>query len=159
LADELGVPRGFVHRVWRAFGLKRHLSHSFKLSTDPHFVEKVRDVVGLYVDPPDEALVLCVDEKSQIQAIDRTRPSLPMTYGMPEMRTHGYRRYETLFAALDVATGQVIGFASLTERQLRRRTHRSVVALEKAIREYLAHHKDQPKLFRWTRSAVPKGMG
>jgi ABC-type transport system substrate-binding protein len=97
--------------VFGAFGLKPHLSHSFKLSTDPHFVEKVRDVVGLYVDPPAKALVLCVDEKNQIQALDRTQPSLPMTYGMPETRTHDYRRYGTTtqFAALDVATGQVIG--------------------------------------------------
>ena len=74
LAEELDISRGFVHRVWRAFGLKPHLSHSFKLSTDPHFIEKVRDVVGLYLDPPDKALVLCVDEKSQIQALD---PAIP----------------------------------------------------------------------------------
>ena len=111
LSEDLGIPRDFVHRVWRAFGLKPHLSKSFKLSTDPHFVEKVRDVVGLYLDPPDKALVLCVDEKSQIPALDRTQPSLPMHYGLPETRTHDYRRYgtTTLFAALDVATGEVIG--------------------------------------------------
>ena len=111
LSEDLGIPRDFIHRVWRAFGLKPHLSKSFKLSTDPHFVEKVRDVVGLYLDPPDKALVLCVDEKSQIQALDRTQPSLPMNYGMPETRTHDYRRYgtTTLFAALDVATGKIIG--------------------------------------------------
>jgi transposase len=111
LAEDLGTPRDFVHRVWRAFGLKPHLSNGFKLSTDPHFVEKVRDVVGLYLDPPDKALVLCVDEKSQIQALDRTQPSLPMNYGLPETHTHDYRRYgtTTLFAALDVATGEIIG--------------------------------------------------
>jgi transposase len=111
LSEDLGIPRDFVHRVWGAFGLKPHLSKTFKLSTDPHFVEKVRDVVGFYLDPPDKALVLCVDEKSQIQALDRTQPSLPMNYGLPETRTHGYRRYgtTTLFAALDVATGEVIG--------------------------------------------------
>ncbi len=111
LSEDLDVPRDFVHRVWRAFGLKPHLSHSFKLSTDPHFIDKVRDIVGLYLDPPDKALVLCVDEKSQIQALDRTQPSLPMNYGMPESHTHDYRRYgtTTLFAALDVATGKVIG--------------------------------------------------
>lgn len=226
LSEQLGIPRDFVHRVWRAFGLKPHLSHSFKLSNDPHFVEKVRDVVGLYLDPPDKALVLCVDEKSQIQALDRTQPSLPMTYGMPETHTHDYRRYgtTTLFAALDVATGKVIGkikrrhrssdfisflrhidqvvpedlevhlildnygthkttkvkqwmlrhprfhchftptysswinlverfFASLTEHQLRRGSHRSVVALEKAIRDYLVLHNEQPKPFHWTKSA------
>ena len=226
LSEELGIPRDFVHRVWRAFELKPHLSHSFKLSTDPHFVEKVRDVVGLYLDPPDKALVLCVDEKSQIQALDRTQRSLPLNYGTPETHTHDYRRHgtTTLFAALDVATGKVIGkikrrhrsidfisflrhidrvvpealevhlildnygthktpkvkrwllrhprfhchftptysswinlverfFASLTEHQLRRGTHRSVVALEKAIRGYLETHNEQPKPFRWTKSA------
>ena len=100
--------------------LKPHLSHSFKLSTDPHFVEKVRDVVGLYLDPPDKALVLCVDEKSQIQALDRTQRSLPLNYGTPETHTHDYRRHgtTTLFAALDVATGKVIG-------KIKRR-HRSI---------------------------------
>ena len=87
LSDDLGMPRDFVHRVWRAFGLKSHLSHSFKLSTDPHCIEKVRDIVGLYLDPPDKALVLCVDEKSQIRALDRTQPSLPMNFGLPESRT------------------------------------------------------------------------
>ena len=226
LSAELGVPRDFVHRVWRAFGLKPHLSHSFKLSTDPHFVEKVRDVVGLYLDPPDKALVLCVDEKSRIQALDRTQRSLPLNYGTPETRTHDYRRYgtTTLFAALDIATGKVIGqlkrrhrsvdfigflrhidrvvpadlavhlildnygahktakvkqwllrhprfhchftptysswinlverfFASLTEHQLRRGSHRSVVALERAIRGYLEMHNEQPTPFRWTKSA------
>jgi len=226
LADELDVPRDFVHRVWRAFGLKPHLSKSFKLSTDPHFVEKVRDVVGLYLAPPDKALVLCVDEKSQIQALDRTQPSLPMNYGLPETHTHDYRRYgtTTLFAALDVATGKVIGqlkrrhrsdefirflrhvdaevpddlevhlimdnygthktqkvkawftrhprfhchfiptysswlnlverfFATLTEHQLRRGTHRSVPALEQAIRDYLKIHNEDPKPFVWTKTA------
>ena len=226
LAAALGVPRDFVHRVWRAFGLKPHLSRTFKLSTDPHFVDKVRDVVGLYMDPPDKALVLCVDEKSQIQALERSQPSLPLNFGTPEARTHDYRRCgtTTLFAALDVATGRVIGkikrrhrsvdfvsflrhvdqavpddlevhmildnygthktervkrwlirhprfhcrftptgsswlnlverfFASLTERQLKRGTHRSVVALENAIRDYLEVHNEDPKPFRWTKSA------
>jgi transposase len=226
LPNDLGLPRDFVHRVWNAFGLKPHLTKSFKLSNDPHFIEKVRDVVGLYLDPPDKALVLCVDEKSQIQALDRTQPSLPLNYGMPETHTHDYRRYgtTTLFAALDVATGNVIAqlkrrhrssdfisflrhidsqvpaelevhlimdnygthqtdkvkqwllrhprfhchftptysswinlverfFATLTENQLRRGTHRSVFALEKAIREYLDIHNEEPKPFRWTKSA------
>lgn len=226
LGADLGVSSNFVHRVWRAFGLKPHLSKSFKLSNDPHFVEKVRDVVGLYLDPPDKALVLCVDEKSQIQALDRTQPSLPMNYGMPETHTHDYRRHgtTTLFAALDVATGEVIGklkrrhrsteylsflrhidqtvpddldihlivdnygthkspkvkqwllrhprfhchftptysswlnlverfFATLTEQQLRRGTHRSVPALEKAIRDYLEIYNQNPKPFRWSKSA------
>ena len=226
LSEELGYPRDFIHRVWRAFGLKPHLSKSFKLSNDPHFVEKVRDVVGLYLDPPDKALVLCVDEKSQIQALDRTQPMLPMTFGLPETRTHDYKRYgtTTLFAALDVASGEVIGklkrrhrsaefisflrhidavvdtdldihlvldnygthktqkvknwllrhprftvhftptysswlnlverfFAALTEEQLRRGTHTSVPALEKAIRDYLEYVNEHPKPFRWTKSA------
>ncbi len=226
LAEDLGIPRDFVHRVWRAFGLKPHLTKSFKLSTDPHFVEKVRDVVGLYLDPPDKALILCVDEKSQIQALDRTQPSLPLNYGMPQTRTHDYRRYgtTTLFAALDVATGEIIGklkrrhrsteyisflrhidqtvpadldihlivdnysthkspkvkrwllrhprfhchftptysswlnlverfFATLTEQQLRRGTHRSVPVLERAIRDYLKIYNEDPKPFRWTKSA------
>ncbi|MGH8168389.1 MAG: IS630 family transposase [Woeseiaceae bacterium] len=226
LSEELGIARDFVHRVWRAFGLKPHLSKSFKLSNDPHFVEKVRDVVGLYLNPPDKALVLCVDEKSQIQALDRTQSSLPMNYGLPETRTHDYRRYgtTTLFAALDLATGEIIGklkrrhrsaefisflrhidtavpndldihmildnygthktpkvknwlmrhprfhchftptysswlnlverfFATLTEQQLRRGTHRSVPALEKAIRDYLHIYNNDPHPFRWTKSA------
>lgn len=91
LSEDLAVPRDFVHRVWRAFGLKPHLSRNFKLSTDPHFIDKVRDVVGLYLNPPDKALVLCVDEKSRIQALDRTQPGLPLNYGTPETRTHDYR--------------------------------------------------------------------
>ena len=226
LSEDLDVPRDFVHRVWRAFGLKPHLSRNFKLSTDPHFIDKVRDVVGLYLNPPDKALVLCVDEKSQIQALDRTQPGLPLNYGTPETRTHDYRRYgtTTLFAALEVATGRVLGklhrrhrsqefiaflrhidsqvpaalevhlildnygthktaqvknwllrhprfhchfiptysswmnlverfFATLSEHQLRRGTYRSVVALEKAIRNYLDLHNQHPKPFRWTKSA------
>jgi len=100
-----------VHRIWRAFSLQPHLSETFKLSTDPLFVEKVRDIVGLYLDPPDRALVLCVDEKSQIQALDRTQPILPLRPGQVERRTHDYKRHGTtsLFAALDVKAGTVIG--------------------------------------------------
>ena len=100
-----------VDRIWQAFGLKPHLSETFKLSTDPFFVEKVRDVVGLYLDPPDRALVLCVDEKSQMQALDRSAPVLPILPGRRPRMTHDYIRHGTtsLFAALDVATGKVIG--------------------------------------------------
>lgn len=100
-----------VSRIWRAFGLQPHRSETFKLSKDPLFVEKVRDIVGLYMNPPDRALVLCVDEKSQIQALDRTQPLLPLRPGQVERRTHDYRRHGTtsLFAALDVKTGRVIG--------------------------------------------------
>lgn len=111
MAAESGLSESTVGRIWRAFGLKPHLVDTFKLSTDPLFVEKVRDVVGLYLDPPERALVLCVDEKSGIQALDRSTPSLPMMPGMPERRSHDYVRSgtTTLFAALDIATGQVIG--------------------------------------------------
>jgi transposase len=111
MAKRSGLSKSTVGRIWRAFGLKPHLTDSFKLSTDPQFIEKVRDVVGLYLDPPERALVLCVDEKSQIQALDRSQPVLPMMPGMPERRTHDYVRNGTssLFAALDVATGKVIG--------------------------------------------------
>jgi putative transposase len=110
VANETGLSRPTVHRIWRAFGLQPHRQRHFKLSTDPFFVEKVRDIVGLYLDPPDKAMVLCVDEKSQIQALDRTQPMLPMGLGYVEGVTHNYIRHgtTTLFAALDIATGQVL---------------------------------------------------
>lgn len=111
LANETGVSHVSIHRIWRAFGLQPHRSETFSLSTDPQFIEKVRDVVGLYMNPPANALVLCVDEKSQIQALDRSQPVLPMRPTTPERLTHNYVRHGTtsLFAALDVATGNVIG--------------------------------------------------
>lgn len=111
MAAQSGLSKSTVGRIWKTFGLKPHLVDTFKLSNDPQFVDKVRDVVGLYLDPPEKALVLCVDEKSQIQALDRSAPVLPMMPGMPERRTHDYVRHgiTTLFAALDVATGKVIG--------------------------------------------------
>jgi len=111
LARELGVSHSMVHRVWRAEGLKPHLYRTFKVSNDRHFAEKVRDVVGLYLDPPEHALVLSVDEKSQIQALDRTQPSLPMYPGRAGTRTHDYKRHgtTTLFAALSMAEGRLIG--------------------------------------------------
>ena len=111
MAKASGLSQSTVSRIWRAFSLQPHRAESFKLSTDPFFIEKVRDIVGLYLNPPDRALVLCVDEKSQIQALDRTQPLLPMRPGQAERRTHDYRRHgtTTLFAALDVATGEVIG--------------------------------------------------
>jgi len=111
MAAETGLSRSTIGRIWRAFGLKPHLVEAFKLSADPLFIETVRDVVGLYLDPPERALVLCVDEKSGIQALDRSAPVLPMMPGMPERRTHDYARSgtTTLFAALDVASGTVIG--------------------------------------------------
>ena len=111
MAREMGMTQNAVLRIWHAFGLQPHRQETFKLSTDPMFIDKVRDIVGLYLDPPVKAMVLCVDEKSQIQALDRTQPMLPLTPGLPERRTHDYVRYgtTTLFAALDVATGRVIG--------------------------------------------------
>lgn len=226
MADTMGLSQTAVARIWRAFGLQPHRQETFKLSTDPLFVEKVRDIVGLYVDPPDRAVVLCVDEKSQIQALDRTQPLLPLSPGLPERRTHDYKRHgtTTLFAAFDVATGAVIGethrrhrsreflkflrtidaevpegldvhvimdndgthktaairnwfvrhprfhphftptsaswlnqverwFATLTEKQLRRGTHRSTRALERTIKDYIKRNNENPQPFRWHKTA------
>jgi transposase len=226
LAAEAGLSRSTVSRIWRAFALQPHRSETFKLSKDPLFVEKVRDIAGLYLNPPDRALVLCVDEKSQIQALDRTQPLLPMRPGQVERRTHDYKRHGTtsLFAALDVKTGKVIGefhrrhrtaefrrfldtidqavpsrldvhlvmdnygthktavirnwlakrprfhvhftptgaswinlverwFAALTEKQIRRGTHRSVRELETAIKRYLAFTNESPHPFVWSKTA------
>ena len=226
MAARCGLSQSTVSRIWRAFGLQPHRAESFKLSRDPLFVEKVRDIVGLYLDPPDRALVLCTDEKSQIQALDRTQPLLPMRPGQSERRTHDYVRHGTtsLFAALDVKTGTVIGrchrrhravefrkfldtidatvpldldihlildnyathktplirrwlskrprfhlhftptgaswinlverwFATLTDKQIRRGVHRSTRALETAILEYIAITNEQPRPFRWTKTA------
>ena len=226
MAREANMAPTTVFRIWRAFGLQPHRQETFKLSTDPMFVEKVRDIVGLYMNPPLMAMVLCVDEKSQIQALDRTQPILPLAPGIPERRTHDYERHgtTTLFAALDVATGKVIGethrrhrsseflqflrtveanvpatldihlvmdnygthktasiknwlarrprfhvhftptsaswlnqverwFATLTERCIRRGTHRSTRELEQSIKRYLAANNAEPKPFVWTKSA------
>jgi transposase len=124
MARDAGLSQTAVSRIWRAFGLQPHRQEAFKLSSDPLFVEKVRDIVGLYLDPPMKAMVLCVDEKSQIQALDRTQPLLPLAPGIPQRRTHDYARHgtTTLFAALDIATGEVIG-------ELHRR-HRSAEFLQ-----------------------------
>jgi transposase len=129
MAEAAGLSQTAVSRIWRAFGLKPHLHETFKLSTDPYFVEKVRDVVGLYLAPPDKAVVLSVDEKSQVQALDRTQPTLPMSLGQAERGTHDYVRHGTtsLFAALDVATGKVIG------RCLRRHRHQEFLKFLAAI--------------------------
>jgi len=226
MAKVAGISYRSVGRIWRAFGLKPHRSETFTLSKDPHLVEKVRDIVGLYMHPPDNAVVLCVDEKSQIQALNRSQPLLPMRLGQIERRTHDYVRHgtTTLFAALDYETGKVIGrmyqrhravefrkflqaiddavpkelelhlildnyathktpliqrwlarhprfhvhftpthgswlnlverwFGLLTERTLRRGVHCSVRELEKAIREYLDAHNEDPKPFAWTKTA------
>jgi len=226
MAKEMGLSQSSVSRIWRAFGLQPHRSETFKLSTDPYFVDKVHDVVGLYLDPPERALVFCVDEKSQIQALDRSQPVLPMMPGVPERATHDYVRAgtTTLFAALEVATGKVIGslhrrhraeefkkflikldkevpagldihlicdnyathktpaikkwllahprfqlhftptgsswlnlverwFAELTNKQIRRGVHRSVQALEKDIRNWIAAWNTDPKPYVWTKTA------
>ena len=110
MATASGLTRSTINRIWRAFGLQPHRTECFKLSPDPLLIDKVRDIVGLYVNPPDHAVVLCVDEKAQIQALDRTQPLLPMRPGQVERRTHDYKRHGTtsLFAALDVKTSQVI---------------------------------------------------
>ena len=116
MAREMGMSQSAISRIWRAFGLKPHLVDTFKLSNDPLFIDKVRDVVGLYMNPPEAALVLCVDEKTQVQALDRTAPVFPLRPGVPERQTHDYLRHGTtnLYAALDVASGKVI--ADMTER-------------------------------------------
>jgi len=226
LARKLKVSQSTVSRVWRAFGLQPHRAETFKLSSDPLFIDKVRDIVGLYLNPPTRAMVLCVDEKSQIQALDRTQPILPLAPGLPERRTHDYSRHgtTTLFAALDLATGKVIGelhrrhrskefltflrtieanvppeldvhlildnygthktpsvkgwlarhsrfhvhftptsaswlnlverwFALISERKIKRGTHRSTIELERAIREYLNIYNESPQPFRWHKTA------
>ncbi|WJY55061.1 IS630 family transposase [Streptomyces chengbuensis] len=226
MAASTGMSQSAISRIWRAFGLQPHRAETFKLSKDPLFVDKVRDVVGLYLDPPERALVLCVDEKSQIQALDRSQPVLPMMPGVPERRSRDYVRAgtTTLFAALDTATGKVIGslhrrhratefkkflikldrevpreldvhlildnyvthkvpavkkwlaahprfhlhftptgsswlnlverwFAELTTKKLRRGVHRSVQALERDIRTWLADRNTNPRPFTWTKTA------
>ena len=111
MAEEQGVSKATISRIWQSHGLKPHRTKAFKLSRDPKFLEKLTDVVGLYLNPPDKALVLCVDEKSQIQALDRTQPGLPLKKGRCGTMTHDYKRHgtTTLFAALEVAQGKVIG--------------------------------------------------
>ena len=133
LARALGMNQTAVSRIWRAFGLKPHLTEAFKLSTDPQFIDKVRDVVGLYLNPPEAALVLCVDEKTQVQALDRTAPVLPLLPGTPERRTHDYTRHGTtnLYAALDVASGNVI--TELTPRHRAIEFRRFLARIDQAV--------------------------
>src|SRR6266540_22757 len=140
MAKRSGLSKSTVGRIWKAFRLKPHLSETFKLSSDPQCIEKVRDVVGLYLDPPERALVLCVDEKSQVQALDRSQPVLPMMPGMPQRRTHNYVRHgvTSLFAALDLATGQVIG--SLHRRHRSVEFRRFLAKLDKQVPHELAVH-------------------
>ena len=136
MAEEMGISHTSVQRIWAEHGLKPHLVRSFKVSNDPDFAAKVEDIVGLYLDPPEKALVLAVDEKSQIQALDRTQPGLPLKKGRAGTMTHDYKRNgtTTLFAALDVATGKVIG-----ECLARHRADEFLAFLKKIDRETPAH--------------------
>jgi len=226
MAKATGMSQSTISRIWRAFALQPHRTETFKLSKDPLFIDKVRDIVGLYLDPPLHAVVLCVDEKSQIQALDRTQPLLPLRPGQVARGTHDYERHGTtsLFAALNTKTGQVLGqlhrrhrakefrqfldhidasvpadlevhlildnygthktpaihrwflkrprfhlhftptsaswinlverwFGELTQKQIRRGSHRSTLKLEQAIKRYLAIYNEEPKPFVWTKSA------
>lgn len=157
MAKATGMSQSAISRIWRAFGLKPHLTETFKLSPDPLFVEKVRDIVGLYVNPPEGALVLCVDEKSQIQALDRTQPVLPLRPGLPERRTHDYVRHGTtnLYAALDVASGMVL--TDLTERHRAQEFRRFLNLINRTVPAELDVHlvvdnsstHKTPEIHRW----------
>ena len=226
MATEMGLSQTTISQVWRTFGLKPHLSESFKLSNDPQFIDKLRDVVGMYLNPPDAAVVFCLDEKTQVQALDRTAPQMPMGPGVPVRATHTYKRNGTtnLYAALNVASGKVLTqmsrrhrsvefirflntvysqvpdgleihvildnvsthkapvvqrwlvdhprvrfhftptysswtnlverwFAELTNKWLKRGTHRSVRELENAIRTWTKNWNDDPKPFVWHKTA------
>jgi transposase len=133
MAKRSGLSKSTVGRIWKAFRLKPHLSETFKLSRDPQFVDNVRDLAGLYLDPPEAAVVLCVDEKAQVQALDRSSPVLPMMPGMPERRTHDYARngITSLFAALDMATGKVIG--SLHRRHRSTEYRKFLIKIDKQV--------------------------
>jgi transposase len=140
LAAKLGVSRMMVYRVWQRYDIQPHRVEKFKISNDPHFEDKVRDVVGLYLDPPDRALVLCVDEKSQIQALDRTVPILPLRPGLAERQTHEYIRHgtTTLFAAFNILNGKVIG--SCLPRHRGKEFIRFLNQLEKEVPPELGIH-------------------
>jgi transposase len=140
LAKTTGLSRSSIARIWHAFGLRPHRSQSFKLSTDPLLIEKVRDIVGLYLSPPDRALVLCVDEKPQIQALDRSQPILPMRPGQIERRTHDYVRHGTtsLFAALDVKSGKVIAEYHRRHRGIEFR--KFLDTIDRSVPQYLEVH-------------------
>jgi len=157
MAKATGMSQTSISLIWRAFGLQPHRAESFKLSTDPLFIEKVRDIVGLYLDPPERAVVLCVDEKSQIQALNRFQPILPMMLGTPERRSHDYVRHGTtsLFAALNMASGKVIG--SLHRRHRAAEFKKFLIRIDEEVPEGLdihmildnyATHKT-PDIHRW----------
>ncbi len=157
MATQVGMSQTTIGRIWRAFGLQPHRSESFKLSTDPFFVEKVRDIVGLYLDPPERAVVLCVDEKSQIQALNRFQPILPMMPATPERRSHDYVRHGTtsLFAALDMASGKVIG--SLRQQHRAAEFKKFLIQIDEEVPAELSVHlildnyatHKTPEIRRW----------
>jgi transposase len=157
MAAEMGMTADAIWRIWQAFGLQPHRSETFKLSSDPLFVEKVKDICGLYLNPPERAVVLCVDEKSQIQALDRTQPILPLLPGTPERATHDYKRHGTssLYAALDLATGKVIG--SLHNRHRAIEFHKFLQTIDQQVPRHLDVHivldnsstHKTPKIQRW----------
>jgi transposase len=140
MASATGMSQTAVSKIWRAFGLKPHRVEDFKLSPDPQFIDKVRDVVGLYLNPPDAAVVLCVDEKTQVQALDRSAPILPLLPGTPARQTHDYKRngVTNLYAALDVASGQVI--ADLAPRHRAEEFRRFLNLIDKNVPEHLDVH-------------------
>ena len=140
MATASGMSQSAISRIWRAFGLKPHRTEAFKLSPDPQFIDKVRDIVGLYLNPPDAAVVLCVDEKSQIQALDRSAPVLPLMPGVPERRTHDYVRNGTtnLYAALDLASGHVI--ADMSPRHRAEEFRRFLNTIDQAVPAHLDVH-------------------
>ena len=140
MAEATGMSQTTVSRIWRAFGFKPHQVDTFKLSPDPQFIDKVRDIVGLYLNPPEAAVVLCVDEKSQIQALDRTAPVLPLMPGVAERRTHDYVRNGTtnLYAALDIASGKVI--ADMSARHRAEEFRRFLNLIDNQVPGHLAVH-------------------
>jgi transposase len=157
MAAEMGMTADAVMRIWHAFGLQPHRSETFKLSSDPLFVDKVKDICGLYLNPPERAVVLCVDEKSQIQALDRSQPILPLLPGTPERASHDYKRHGTssLYAALDLATGKVIG--SLHNRHRAIEFHKFLQTIDQQVPRDLDVHivldnsstHKTPKIKRW----------
>ena len=157
MAKEVGLTQNAVLRIWHAFGLQPHRQETFKLSKDPQFVEKVHDVVGLYLNPPERAVVLCVDEKSQIQALDRTQPILPLLPGVPERRSHDYRRAGTssLYAALDLTSGKVIGALHARHRAIEFK--KFLATIDREVPAYLDVHlvldnsstHKTPQIKRW----------
>ena len=159
MAAAVGMSQTAISKIWRAFGLKPHLVEHFKLSPDPQFIDKVRDVAGLYLNPPEAAVVLCVDEKTQIQALDRTAPMLPMMPSVPRRQTHDYVRHGTtnLYAALDVASGHVI--ADMTPRHRAREFKQFLTLIDRSVPGELAVHvvldnvatHRTPEIQRWLR--------